>query len=797
MANTKKKKTSKSNSSKKTNNKTNKKVERQLSKTASASILLVLIVLFGFSLLKIGIAGVLLNNLLSLLFSNYYFVLLITFLYFLMRVIIQKKNYKFTTQIYIGIVILNLAVMMYSALSSGNDFKDIIVNLPKLLSNEADFGGGLIGTSLYMLFSAMFSSFGANIVLILLFVISVLLIGTDTLFSLLGNGTKSAFTYIYEAIDSFLDESYDNKKAKLQEEKKKQKEIQSKKDDETIAALNNSHAFIDLEEYKVTHDEEINQEPVQETEVVNPVKENTEPANEVNIQTSMIDEKGEITGDVTNPDAPKVLHRANPFEGYKLPNSKSLLMAPGNTKSNKNQSTAEARGRKLIEILGNFGVPATLLEYHIGPSVTKFEIKPDPRVQLSKINSLSDNIKMELAAKDIRIEAPIPGKNAVGVEVPNAENTMVRMSELINNVPQKDRNSKLLFALGKDLSGYPTFCKLDKMPHLLIAGSTGSGKSVCINTIITSYLLRSKPDEVKLVMVDPKKVEFTPYHDVPHLLWPVITDAKMAALMLKKVVAIMDDRYNLFAAAGAREINSYNEKVVEHNSKLKEGEEPMSKLPYIVVIIDELADLMQVASKDVEGSIQRITQLARASGIHLIVATQRPSTDVITGLIKSNMPSRISFAVSSSIDSRTILDQTGAEKLLGNGDMLYSPQGENAPIRLQGCYVTDEEILKITQYVKSQAKPDYDDTYFALQNNNDGSGSSSEGGAEKEDDLYMECVEFVAKTKKASTSSLQRRFGIGYNRAARIIDAMEENGLIGPANGSKPREVYVRDHSED
>lgn len=796
MANTKKKKTSTN-----TAKKSNKKAEHKLSKTASASILLALIVLFGFSLLKIGAVGILLNNLLSLLFSGYYFVLLLTFLYFLIRVIIQKKEDAFSTQIYIGIIILNLAVMMYCSLINATTFKDIMSNLPKLLSNEAKFGGGLIGTSLYTLFTLMFSDLGSNIVLILLFIISVLLIGTDALFSLVGHGTKSAFAYIYEAIESFLDESYDKKKAKIQEEKNKQKAIQSKKDSETIAAINSSSAFINLQEGEDLHIDlpPVEPEPIDDGFEVfefSPVKDNTEPAEEINIQTSIINESGEISGDLTNPNAPKVLHRENPFVDYKLPNAKSLLMAPSSSKSNKNQATAEARGRKLIEILANFGVPATLLEYHIGPSVTKFEIKPDPRVQLSKINSLSDNIKMELAAKDIRIEAPIPGKNAVGVEVPNAENMMVRMSELITKVPVKDKDQKLLFALGKDLSGYPTFCRLDKMPHLLIAGSTGSGKSVCINTIITSFLLRTKPDEVKLVMVDPKKVEFTPYHDIPHLLWPVITDAKMAALMLKKVVAIMDDRYNLFAAAGAREINSYNEKVIEHNKNLKEGEEAMNKLPYIVVIIDELADLMQVASKDVEGSIQRITQLARASGIHLIVATQRPSTDVITGLIKSNMPSRISFAVSSSIDSRTILDQTGAEKLLGNGDMLYSPQGENAPIRLQGCYVNDDEIIKITDYVKSQAKPDYDDTYFAIQNNGEGS-SSSEGSADKEDDLYQECVSFVAKTKKASTSLLQRRFGIGYNRAARIIDAMEENGLIGPAQGSKPREVYIRDASKE
>ena len=792
-----KKKTTKSSVKKKTSStkKTKETAEKKpLSKTASISILLILIMLFIFSLMKVGKAGLIANNLLSFFFSRNYVVMLITFMYFLVRILLRKKENNFSSQIYIGLVILNLTVMISCASSSFVDLSDLFNNFTRMFEENVDFGGGLIGTAIYTAFVSLFSDVGTSVVIIVLYIVSILLIGTDALFSLLGNSTKSAISYLIESVDKFFKEQDENKKNKVIEEKKKQKEIQSKLDEATISSINKNETFINLEEKPVSEAEDVHAEDQPKTEIssFNITDNGTE--NVSSDKKDVLKDK-EDTHNISA--EPKVLHRADPFKGYKLPVTSSLLKGATVSKSNKNQTTAEARGRKLIEILANFGVPATLLEYHIGPSVTKFEIKPDPRVQLSKINSLADNIKMELAAKDIRIEAPIPGKNAVGVEVPNAENTMVRMAELINSVPAKDKGQKLLFALGKDLSGVPTFCRLDKMPHLLIAGATGSGKSVCINTIITSYLLRTKPDEVKLVLVDPKKVEFTPYHDIPHLLWPVITDSKMAALMLKKVVAMMDERYDLFSAAGVREINSYNEKVVENNKNLKEDEEPMKKLPYIVVIIDELADLMQVASKDVEGSIQRITQLARASGIHLIVATQRPSTDVITGLIKSNMPSRISFAVSSSIDSRTILDQTGAERLLGNGDMLYAPQGENAPIRLQGCYVTDDEIVKVTEYCKSQAKPDYDDTYFEIQNNSEGSGGSEGGNAEKEDDLYHECVEFVAKTKKASTSSLQRRFGIGYNRAARIIDSMEENGLIGPANGSKPREVYIREQKED
>lgn len=398
---------------------------------------------------------------------------------------------------------------------------------------------------------------------------------------------------------------------------------------------------------------------------------------------------------------------------------------------------------------------------------------------------------MELAARDIRIEAPIPGRNAIGIEIPNLEPTPVRMQELIKLLPANKKCSPLMVFIGKDLLGKLVTCDLDKMPHLLIAGATGSGKSVCINAIITSLLYRTSPEEVKLVLVDPKKVEFTPYHDIPHLLWPVITDAEMANLMLKKVVVMMEERFDVFADSGVRNIDTYNEMVDNFNAKNTDEETMMPRMPKIVVIIDELADLMMIAGKDVEASIQRITQLARAAGIHLVIATQRPSTDVITGIIKSNIPSRISFSVASSIDSRTILDQSGAERLLGNGDMLYAPQSEPAPIRLQGVYVSDREVKSITDYVKKQAKPNYDDAYFEFLNAS--KQSSSEFGPKKEKDaIYDEVKAFVIDAQKASTSLLQRKFSIGYNRAAGLIESLEENGIIGPSNGSKPREVYIK-----
>jgi DNA segregation ATPase FtsK/SpoIIIE, S-DNA-T family len=471
------------------------------------------------------------------------------------------------------------------------------------------------------------------------------------------------------------------------------------------------------------------------------------------------------------------------FTHYVLP-SLALLDIPQSRRSNQiNAHAAGIKGKKLIEILDKFQIPAELVQTYIGPSVTKFEVKPDSSIKISKIAALADNIKMELQAKDIRIEAPIPGKNAVGVEVPNVEMSMVRLIELMRTIPKEKENKKLLFLLGKDLMGKTIVGELDKMPHLLIAGATGSGKSVCVNSLITTLLLRTSPHEVKLLLVDPKKVEFTAFHDIPHLIAPVISDAGQAAKALKTVVALMENRYEVFATVGVRNITSYNEKVLAY------PEDHLSIMPYIVVIVDELADLMMVAGKEVESSIQRITQLARAAGIHLVVATQRPSTDVITGIIKANIPSRIAFAVSSSIDSRTILDFGGAEKLLGNGDMLYMPIGETANIRVQGVFISDDEVNKIAQAAKAQGKPMYDDAFINLEgvDHNDGFINISD------DPLYEDVKLFIIQSNKASTSLIQRRFSLGYNRAARLMDLMEQEGIIGPPNGSKPREILRKD----
>ena len=468
---------------------------------------------------------------------------------------------------------------------------------------------------------------------------------------------------------------------------------------------------------------------------------------------------------------------------YKLPPI-NLLEENTAKRSNANVRNARTQGQRLIDILKQFNVEATLGEVHIGPSVTEFEVIPGQGVRVSAFTNLQNDIKMALAATDIRVEAPIPGKSAVGIEVPNAEKTMVTMKELIRNVPPKLQDKPLMFTLGKDLMGNNVYGRLDTMPHLLIAGATGSGKSVCVNSIICSILLRTRPDEVKLLLVDPKKVEFTPYNGIPHLLSPVITDANLASGALKVIVEMMDARYSLFEELTVRNISSYNEYVKQNPDCGKEV------LPRIVVIIDELADLMLAASKDVEQSIQRITQLARAAGIHLIVATQRPSVNVITGVIKANIPSRIAFMVSSRPDSRTILDQSGAEKLLGYGDMLFLDNGASSPVRLQGVYIQDKEVEEICNWVKSQATPAYEDAFVMLKEINSQGGEVSDL-AEEMDPLYPEVKNFVIVSRKASTSLIQRRFRLGYGRAARILDQLEANGIVGPSNGSRPREILV------
>ncbi|QRY37499.1 cell division protein FtsK [Bacillus sp. PDNC022] len=465
--------------------------------------------------------------------------------------------------------------------------------------------------------------------------------------------------------------------------------------------------------------------------------------------------------------------KAADTQGYVFP-SLALLDVPPAQKE-EDGTWVKERAELLNATLKNFNVRASVVHVTQGPSVTRFEVHPEPGVKVNKITNLSDDIKLSLSAKDIRIEAPIPGKNTIGIEVPNLHSKMVFLREMIRSSAFRDNPSPLTAALGLDISGQPVVVDLQKMPHGLIAGATGSGKSVCINTILVSLMFKASPDEVKMLLIDPKMVELAPYNHIPHLVSPVITDAKTATAALKWVVDEMERRYELFAHSGVREIKRFNELVKEKQM----GE----KLPYLVVVIDELADLMMVAPNEVEESICRIAQKARACGIHLLIATQRPSVDVITGLIKANIPTRIAFSVSSQVDSRTIIDMAGAEKLLGKGDMLFLENGSGKPTRLQGNFVSDREIDQVVAHVRKQRKPVFlfEQEELMLQ----GSAITDE------DELFMDACRFAIEQNSASTSSLQRRFRIGYNRAARLIDMMEREGMISGAKGSKPREVLM------
>lgn len=462
---------------------------------------------------------------------------------------------------------------------------------------------------------------------------------------------------------------------------------------------------------------------------------------------------------------------------YQLP-PLSILNEPVKQKTT-SRAEVQKKGRLLENTLKNFNVNAKVTQIKIGPAVTQYEVQPAQGVKVSKIVNLHNDIALALAAKDVRIEAPIPGRSAVGIEVPNDKIALVSLKEVLDEkFPSKN---KLEVGLGRDISGEPISVELNKMPHLLVAGSTGSGKSVCINGIITSILLNAKPHEVKLMLIDPKMVELNVYNGIPHLLIPVVTNPHKASQALEKIVAEMERRYDLFQHTGTRNIESYNDYMKRQNEEL---DEKQSLLPYIVVIVDELADLMMVAGKDVENAIQRITQMARAAGIHLIIATQRPSVDVITGLIKNNIPSRIAFAVSSQTDSRTIIDRGGAEKLLGKGDMLYFGNGGSIQTRIQGAFLSDEEVQNVVNFVIEQQKANYVKEMEP--------GTTPEGGEKKsEDPLYEEAYQFIVEQQKASTSLLQRQFRIGYNRASRLMDDLENNQVIGPQRGSKPRQVLV------
>ncbi|EGC8343523.1 TPA: DNA translocase FtsK [Listeria monocytogenes] len=648
----------------------------------------------------------------------------------------------FLTYIHMYFIIHNLGA---NASVVSSTWKLVLENLFR--PNQVGFvGGGMIGAAITSITYFLLDRLGTNLIAVLLIIYGFSLVS--------GISIRQFFSKIAEFV------RYLFTKGKVATEKGK--EVKAKRDKKKAEKI-------------------VDVEPDEVIDVIEPLQEEKTPPIISNFSSKVEQEKAPVEEKISQKEQDLEMFQQESFENeiYQLPPVD--ILAPAKvTDQSKEYDQIKVNAKKLEDTFESFGVKAKITQVHLGPAVTKYEVQPSVGVKVSKIVSLSDDIALALAAKDIRIEAPIPGKSAIGIEVANQNVAMVSLREVLENNPKNNPDEKLQIALGRDISGEAMMSNLDKMPHLLVAGATGSGKSVCINGIITSILLRAKPHEVKMMMIDPKMVELNVYNGIPHLLAPVVTNPKKAAQALQKVVAEMERRYDLFSHTGTRNMQGYNDYVKKHN-ELNEEKQP--ELPFIVVIVDELADLMMVASNDVEDAITRLAQMARAAGIHLIIATQRPSVDVITGVIKANIPSRIAFAVSSSIDSRTILDMGGAEKLLGRGDMLLLPVGSSKPTRIQGAFLSDAEVEDVVNYVISQQKAQYSEEMIP--------DDIPEVEGEVTDELYHEAVELVVEMQTASVSMLQRKFRIGYNRAARLIDEMEQRGVVGPHEGSKPRRVNV------
>ncbi len=708
-------------------------------------LILILIGIIGIGIF--GPVGSIIKHFTIFLVGTYANILILYLIFLGLYFVFKRSAPKFYSPRYIGIYLLTFSILGLSHMKfveKGLKFTEFMeLTIEKLMSikgpdftNLSNAGGGIIGSISGWSLNTLFDNRGAYIVFYVLLFFGIIL-----LFNL--------------SIGDIVD------KLNAGKEKIKAKSKKSKEDND---------------EDEIDEDEE--EEEVIDNRVIITSHEDAHNIGK-NIEVEATKEN--------------VVKNDNSNSNYRLPSLDLLDPVKKNKKTNTTEFLNKTK-TALEKVLLDFQIHGKVVEIHEGPTVTQFEVEIASGTKVSRITSINKEIALALAAKDVRIQAPIPGKSTVGVEIPNKITSSVPIREVLSNVPSNMENAKILFSLGKDIMGRNCCADMTKMPHLLVAGSTGSGKSVCINSFIASILLRMRPDECKLVLVDPKKVELSNYNGIPHLMCPVVSDPKKASIALQKIVAEMEHRYDLFSEKNVKNISGYNEWVEKQNKQANALIE--KKMPFIVVIIDELADLMLVAAKEVEDSIMRITQMARAAGIHLIVATQRPSTDVITGVVKANIPSRISFAVASQIDSRTILDMGGAEKLLGKGDMLYLPMGENAPIRIQGNFISDEETQRLIDYVSKEQIAQYDNTLTESTPDHMAAGAGFEK-EEYDDPLYNEIVDFAIETGKISASLVQRRFKVGYNRAARIIDLLEERGIIGPQNGSKPREVLVKLDNQD
>lgn len=700
--------------------------------------------------------------------------------------IFNGQNPTFKTNRFIGSILLYAALLVWLHLRLFEPIMEADVNilsatwrrLPNLLDASAatqSIGGGMVGALLYAVSYFMFANVGTYILIAILAFIGIMSIGNFSykkLFTEIKNILGGFFNWIKDILVKIKD-SLQNNIQFDPDTKKKKKKKKNKKDVDIVGS--------EKESKKDPEDEKEKPKERKEPVPIEGMKQTSLPIGDIKLpEDAEANEQKESDG---SEDEELSINFVSDDENedYKLPPLSLLDKNQAPDQSNE-YSIIEKNIKKLEETFDSFGVDAKVVKANLGPAVTKFEVEPATGVKVSRIVNLSDDLALALAAKDIRMEAPIPGKALIGIEVPNSEITVVYFNEVMKELNQKKEGHPLEVPLGKDIGGNVAMANLAKMPHMLIAGATGSGKSVGINVIISSILMRTKPHEVKMMLIDPKMVELNVYDGIPHLLTPVVTKPKKAARALQNIVEEMEKRYELFAMSGTRNIESYN----EHIQAMKEsGEEDVpSELPYIVVIVDELSDLMMVAAKEVEDSIIRLAQMARAAGIHMILATQRPSVDVITGLIKANVPSRVAFATSSGTDSRTILDANGAEKLLGRGDMLFLPMGANKTQRVQGAFISDSEVQAITKYVRDQQNPNYVEELIPKEAPKPGNGGGS-------DELYEDAFEIVRELDTASISLLQRRLRIGYNRAANIMDDLTANGIVTEQDGSKPRDVLI------
>ena len=743
-------------------------------------ISLALAICLIFAALKWGAVGISIYNLIRLLVGSLAYLAifsLIIYLFFFKWIHKQEGLLAGFLFIFAGLLLIFEAYLVWKYSLAAAVFQGTIGQIYKDLTSfqvTSFAGGGLLGVGLYIPIAFLFSNIGTYFIGAIFILIGMLLASPWSIYDIADFLAARMSLWMERREQRKQERFIKREEEKARKEAEEQARLEKEREEQALLDMQP----VDMETGEILSDESLQEFPPlpeeewMEPEIILPQADYDYPKVDDIPQEDDYAEDEDVEVDFS---AKKALE-------YKLPSLQ--LFAPDKPKDQSKEKKIVRENIKILEeTFASFGIKVTVERAEIGPSVTKYEVKPAVGVRVNRISNLADDLALALAAKDVRIEAPIPGKSLVGIEVPNSEIATVSFRELWEQSQTKPENL-LEIPLGKAVNGTARSFDLAKMPHLLVAGSTGSGKSVAVNGIIASILMKARPDQVKFMMVDPKMVELSVYNDIPHLLIPVVTNPRKASKALQKVVDEMENRYELFAKVGVRNIAGFNAKVEEFNTQSEYKQVP---LPLIVVIVDELADLMMVASKEVEDAIIRLGQKARAAGIHMILATQRPSVDVISGLIKANVPSRVAFAVSSGTDSRTILDENGAEKLLGRGDMLFKPIDENHPVRLQGSFISDDDVERIVSFIKAQADADYDDSFDPGEvSETDGdSGSGDEGG----DPLFEEAKALVIETQKASASMIQRRLSVGFNRATRLMEELEMAGVIGPAEGTKPRKV--------